>query len=121
MIIQITQLEKENYTGEIKKTGYYDINNIYDMAGNVWECIMKDYSNENGSRGGSYSNYCPASERGCGVPNHAGSNVGFRVALYIKETNENSSDIDDLLQESYENGYNKGYADGKKVQLKKHI
>lgn len=65
--------------------------NIYDMAGNVWELTMEEYSFLRIIRGGScdnsgldfpasYRNYCSASFT---LPN-----VGFRCVLYIKGQTE---------------------------------
>jgi len=63
-------------------------NNIYDLAGNVWDRTMEAYgSNYRVSRGGVYSNastYYPAHYRGNGSPTSYGDNVGARAALYIK-------------------------------------
>ena len=72
------------------KTGYYSVNNIYDLAGNVGEWTMEVYSS-NGYypvlRGGSYTdtgNKSPASTRN--YTNHyiTSQEYGFRISLYIK-------------------------------------
>lgn len=81
-------LEKGNYTGSIKTTGYYAENNIYDMAGSVWEWTMEAYITTNRvDRGGSYGitgNNYPASIRDSkSAPDYVGSTVGFRPALYV--------------------------------------
>ena len=74
----------------LKLTGYYGVNNIYDMAGNVWEWTMEDYLIYSVIRSGCYSNPAadfPASSRyhnpgGPGQKNNIF--IGFRIALYIK-------------------------------------
>ena len=64
----------------------YRVNNIYDLAGNVYEWTMESYSS--GSRvirGGDYDGSGsdgPASKRDLGGPAYTGDDVGFRVALY---------------------------------------
>ncbi len=46
---------KGNYSTSLKKTGYYAINNIYDMAGNILEKTMEaESTNYRVSRGGSW-------------------------------------------------------------------
>jgi len=73
---------------KVQSTGYYAVNNIYDMAGNVSEWTME--ASNSGSRvvrGGSYNNYgsdYPASNRYNCTPDRAYDNFGFRPALYVK-------------------------------------
>ncbi len=77
-------------SNEIRTTGYYAVNNIYDMGGNVWE-----YTAESGKyneskylifRGGAYSNL--GSDRSAAYRSFNSSNgtakndIGFRVVLY---------------------------------------
>ena len=68
--------------------GYYQVNNIYDLAGNVFEWTMEAYSTDyrvfrGGDFGSSGSDY-PASCRGNGHPDDGDYDyVGFRVALYL--------------------------------------
>ena len=63
------------------------VNNIYDLAGNVWEWTMESYGIEGRVyRGGSYgvkSFTYPASNRYAYTPNTSISGVGFRIALYL--------------------------------------
>ena len=68
--------------------GYYQVNNIYDLAGNVFEWTME--ANSTGYRvvrgGGFYGSGSdiPASYRGVSNPDGDGSDdLGFRVALYL--------------------------------------
>ena len=89
--------EKGNYsdtsTAEYKPiaTGTndaYAVNNIYDMAGNVYEWTIEAYTTKNRVvRGGyynSYSNYSPASNRFSNdCPTDSYDRSGFRVTLYM--------------------------------------
>ena len=78
------------YYGQTNKTttGKYPINNIYDMAGNVWEWTTENCTNNSNSysvpRGGAYGNsgsVIPAAYRGYDLDN-AIINVAFRIVLY---------------------------------------
>lgn len=71
------------------------VNNIYDMAGNLWEVTMEGIGNERIIRGGyAYNNgslegheyeYCyPVCTRVGKAPNYTEGAIGFRYALYIK-------------------------------------
>ena len=68
-------------------TGYYQVKNIYDLAGNVDEWTMESSSTVYRiSRGG----YCsdsgsddPSSRRGMYPPDNDYSNNGFRITLYL--------------------------------------
>ena len=65
----------------------YSLNNIYDMAGNVWEWTMESNSNTSRcGRGGGYdNNYISSiSDRGPSLPNATPANLGGRVQIYIK-------------------------------------
>ena len=91
-----------NWTGNNKKpTGSYllttgsteDVQkkNIYDVAGNLWEWTTETVGNSDTDyymlRGGSFHfayASCPACFRNCDTVSNAGTDVGFRVALYIK-------------------------------------
>ena len=69
-------------------TGYYSVNNIYDIAGNVWEWTTENCT-KNGtnyivSRGGRYYDYgyeYPAAYRDKNSTNKY-DGIGFRVVLY---------------------------------------
>jgi len=81
---------KGNYTDNLLETGSseeYAVNNIYDMAGNVWEKTMEVYSTAlRVHRGDFYGSdlYYPASDRFRDFPYGVSSGIGFRVTLYIK-------------------------------------
>ena len=81
-----TNENKPIATGTIDK---YAINNIYDMAGNVWECTLEaDDTYTRIDRGGGYlynSNNFPSSNRGIYDygPTSSYGDGGFRVTLYI--------------------------------------
>ena len=75
-------------TGALKKA---NVNNIYDMAGNMLEWTMEGYSTEKRSyRGGDYIYagtriLCPVAFRNQLNPNNTNYNIGFRPSLYIKQ------------------------------------
>ena len=64
------------------------VNNIYDMAGNVWEWTMEvTSSNYRVHRGGGYNNSgtsFPSASRSGNIPTRQGTDLGFRIALYLK-------------------------------------
>ena len=65
----------------------YRVNNIYDLAGNVYEWTMESYSSDKRVlRGDRYiisGSIGPASIRGYSFPSIANDSIGFRVALYL--------------------------------------
>ena len=65
----------------------YAVNNIYDMAGNVWDWTIEAGSiNFRVGRGGSCSHNGsdgPASYRGSSSPTNIGSVFGSRATLYV--------------------------------------
>ena len=71
-------------TGSIET---YAVNNIYDMAGNVWDWTIEANSTPvRVNRGGYYYDYggsYPASNRCNNYPTYSGGSNGFRVALYM--------------------------------------
>ena len=75
-------------TGSIET---YAVNNIYDMAGNVFDWTIEAGSTcDRVFRGGSYGNFFgdngyvnPSSHRFPGIPDSSYGNPGFRVALYM--------------------------------------
>ena len=71
-------------TGSIEA---YAVNNIYDMAGNVYDwTIEANDTSYRVPRGGccdSYGSDYPASNRDNYSPRYSGDNYGFRVALYM--------------------------------------
>ena len=80
-----TKVTKPIATGSIET---YAVNNIYDMAGNVYDWAIE--ANDNYARvcrGGFYDrsgSYLPASSRNVGdVPTYSSYGWGFRVALYM--------------------------------------
>lgn len=77
---------------KVVETGSNDrwkINNIYDMAGNVWEYTTEEYGEHEKyhiGRGGGYWNYgnlYPISTRGTSE-DASDLNIGFRVVMYLK-------------------------------------
>ena len=67
----------------------YAVNNIYDMAGNVWDWTIEAYyTNMHVIRGGGYGYTalsCPASFRGNGnLPTASISDIGCRSTRYVK-------------------------------------
>ena len=67
-------------------TGYYEIKNIYDLAGNVSEWTMESfYTNYRVSRGDGYdfSRSKRPSSRVVSSPDHTNPDLGFRVTLYL--------------------------------------
>ena len=67
---------------------YTNANNIYDMAGNVYDWTLEgNGSNYRRSRGGSYgssASVSPASSRDYNYPYGSDTSCGFRAYLYIK-------------------------------------
>lgn len=84
-------LNKGNYTGTIRETGYYKKNNIYDMAGNI-----EEWTTENATvgttkyvvaRGGRYNNKSvnwPTAYRDNLSTTTSNALAGFRVIMYKK-------------------------------------
>ena len=69
-------------------TGYYEVNHMYDLAGNVFEWTMESSSTSfRVIRGGYYMN--SGSDNSCSnrfnylIPGNANPDHGFRVALYL--------------------------------------
>ena len=86
----VTATKNEGYETIIPtgSTEYTNANNIYDLAGNVRECIMEaEFASYRVLRGGSYdltgSGY-PARDRLATYPYEINSEGGCRVALYVK-------------------------------------
>lgn len=67
---------------------YTKVNNIYDLAGNVWDWTLEAYStNGRVYRGGVYNydgSYKDSSYRGFGNPSDFSSDIGCRALLLIK-------------------------------------
>ena len=81
---------KGNYSGSKKATGSnpsYAVNNIYDMAGNVYDwTIEASYTSSRVFRGGvfyTYASSSPASSRDGIYPTYSYSSNGSRAALYM--------------------------------------
>ena len=66
----------------------YSVNNIYDMAGNVFDCTIEaNGTNSRVGRGGVYSSAAstsPTSSRNGNVPTGSGSGNGCRSTLYVR-------------------------------------
>ena len=82
--------ETDSYNGSLATTGSkkeYAVNNIYDLAGNVFEWTMEScYTDFRVLRGGYCSttgSYCPASYRSSYYPSSGYGVAGFRVTLYL--------------------------------------
>ena len=82
-------LNKGNYTGNIKETGYYKKNNIYDMAGNIEEWTTENATKNSTSyavtRGGNYNNTSvnfPTAYRDNLQATDNNEFIGFRVIMY---------------------------------------
>ena len=69
-------------------TEYTKANNIYDLAGNVWEWTMEAHTSYSrvfrGGIYGNYGTYFPASSRYSNYPTGSNSYDGCRATLYIK-------------------------------------
>ena len=82
---------KAQYMSTLLPTGsaeYTKVNNIYDLAGNVFDWTLEAYSAiVRVLRGGGYVSYggdIPAAYRFSDVPGNCGGDYGCRVALYVK-------------------------------------
>ena len=80
-----------NYSGEKLSAGFSDsymTNNIYDLAGNVYDWTIEAGDTYNRvPRGGNYNNNgnnYPVAYRNYNNPNNNYNNTGFRATLYIK-------------------------------------
>ena len=80
-------------TGKLEKTGYHSINNIYDMAGNVYEWTTEDYYGNDtvaANRGGYYASglsngkiTTPAALRNYNNKTYRAIGNGFRITVFI--------------------------------------
>ena len=85
--------EDENtnsWKGNLTTTGTseaYAVNNVYDLAGNVYEWTMESHSTYNrvirGGHYGSNGSSSPASNRGNIYPSGSIGHIGFRVTLFL--------------------------------------
>ena len=88
----VTNSEGGNYAGTQGNTntkvptGYYETNNIYDMAGNVWDWALEaDSADSRVLRGGNYSSSSssyPAASRN-GYPYNSNAGYGSRSTLIM--------------------------------------
>jgi len=77
-------------TGKLHNTGYHEVNNIYDLGGNVVEWTTEICSNDNNKpyvlRGGVYNLSAltdSAASRGYATDTRADKNTSFRVTLFM--------------------------------------
>ena len=79
---------KDVANGQKTTTGKYPINNIYDIAGNVWELSTENCKNGDNKfvviRGGYFGDLSSTYPTACryNIVEYSTSNVGFRVVLY---------------------------------------
>ena len=78
------------WKGEVTTTGAseaYAVNNVYDLAGNVYEWTMESYNTSfRLLRGGCYfdtGSGFPASNRSYDIPSDSDDSIGFRVTLFL--------------------------------------
>ena len=83
--------KKESKSNILLTTGAdssFSVQNIYDIAGNVWEWTLEKTSNTSGPctcRGGSFNgagSSGPAAVRGINSPDSSSYGIGFRVSLF---------------------------------------
>ena len=71
----------------LTNTGYYQVKNICDLAGNVWEWLMESFrTGDRLCRGGGASYFgfeYPSSNRNYNVPGLVSIDIGFRISLYL--------------------------------------
>jgi type II secretory pathway pseudopilin PulG len=75
-----------NYILKTGHTNYTKVNNIYDIAGNLWEWSSENYYSSKVDRGGSCANEgnaSPAGVRSIFPTDTANYVLGFRVVLYL--------------------------------------
>lgn len=89
-------------------TGYYQIKNIYDLAGNVDEWTMESYyTDRRVGRGGNYDDSgfeYPSSIRSSIDLDAASPDIGFRICLFInvpEEENEQVGVVNEFLRKYY--------------------
>ena len=83
----LTDTTNGNHSNAINLSGvsFDKINNIYDLAGNVYEWTLENTSKENLSviRGGAISSSDTAIARNT-ISDDANTNIGFRITLFVK-------------------------------------
>lgn len=77
-------------TGELKKTGYHSVNNIYDMGGNIYEWTTENQygsTTNMANRGGYYKSGIASSAalRNYNSKTYRAVGNGFRIAVFIAE------------------------------------
>ena len=108
----VNSIGKGNYTSDLELTCYYEVNGIYDMAGNVAEWETENYYTPSGStypisRGGCFWSSDPAGSRSIDSDSTC-EEIGFRVVLYKFVTEGQEEEREELAVAHEVLDYNNG-------------